>query len=178
MARLIFLPWLFVAVWSTGLSAQRGTDFSGSWALEDGTAAAADAPARLTIRQPLTTTTTTRGDPMPPAYLTLAVIRHFANKAEEATYRIGTLGGVVGGLPDRGATSSGRASLSRERSVRWREDALWIEEWTLTAGVVTGARTEVWRLDERGRLIVTLDIREGEKIDRRMLTYRRDSTQK
>lgn len=119
-----------------------------------------------------------RGDPMSPAYLTLAVIRHFANKAEEAAYRIGTIGGVVGGLPDRGATSSGRASLSRERSVRWREDALWIEEWTLTAGVVTGARTEVWRLDERGRLIVTLEIREGEKIDRRILTYRRDSTQK
>ena len=177
MARLIFLPWLLVAVWSIGLSAQRGTDFSGSWALEDGTAAAADTPARLTVRQPLTTTTV-RGDPMPPAYLTLTVTRHFANKAEEAAYRIGTIGGVVGGLPDRGATSSGRASLSRELSIRWRETALWIEEWTLTAGVVTGARTEVWRLDEHGRLIVTLEIRDGEKTDRRALAYRRDSTQK
>lgn len=176
MARLIFLPWLFVAVSSIGLLGQQGTDFSGSWVLEDGTASA-DTPVRLTVQQPLTTNTR-RGDPMPPAYLTLTVIRHFANNAEEASHRIGTMGGVVGGLPDHGATSSGRASLSRERSVRWREDALWIEEWTLTAGVVTGARTEVWRLDERGRLIVTLEIREGEKIDRRILTYRRDSTQK
>ena len=176
MARLIFLPWLFVAVWSIGLQGQQGPDFSGNWVLEDGTAAA-DTPARLTVQQPITTTTI-RGDPMPPAYLTLAVIRHFANKDEEATYRIGTLGGVVGGLPDRGATSSGHASTSREWSVRWREGALWMEEWTLTAGVVTGARTEVWRLDERGRLIVTLEIREGEKTDRRTLAYRRDSTQK
>ena len=170
------LPWLFVAVWSIGLFAQRGTDFSGTWVVEDGTAAA-DTPARLTVRQPLITTTM-RGDPMPPAYLTLTVIRHFANKAEEASYRIGTMGGVVGGVPDRGATSSGRASLSREWSVRWREDALWIGERTLTAGVVTGARTEVWRLDGRGRLIVTLEIRDGEKTDRRTLAYRRDSTQK
>jgi hypothetical protein len=177
VARLIFLPWLFVAVWSVGLSAQRGTDFSGSWVLEDGTAAAADTPTRLTVRQPITNTTV-RGDLMPPAYLTLAVTRHFADKVEEATYRIGTMGGVVGGLPDRGATPSGRASMSREWSVRWREQALWMEEWTLTAGVVTGARTEVWRLDERGRLIVTLEIREGEKTDRRTLAYRRDSTQK
>lgn len=176
MARLIFLPWLFVTVSSIGLHGQQGTDFSGSWVLEDGTASA-DTPVRLTVQQPITTTTR-RGDPMPPAFLTLAVIRHFANKAGETTYRIGTLGGVVGGLPDRGATSNGHASMSREWSVRWREDALWIEEWTLTAGVVTGARTEVWRLDERGRLIVTLEIREGEKIDRRLLAYRRDSAQR
>ena len=174
MARLIFPPWLFVAVSSIGLHGQQGTDFSGRWVLEDGTAPA-ETPASLTVQQPITTTTM-RGDPMPPAYLTLTVTRHFANTAQEAAYRIGTLGGVVGGLPDRGATSSGRASMSREWSVRWREDALWLEEWTLTAGVVTGARTEVWRLDERGRLIVTLEIREGEKVDRRTLAYRRDAT--
>jgi hypothetical protein len=176
VARLIFGLWLFVAVWSIGLLGQQGTDFSGSWVLEDGVASA-DTPARLTIQQPITRTTI-RGDPMPPAYLTLVVVRHVANKAEETTYRIGTLGGVVGGLPDRGAAPSGRASMSREWSALWSEDALWMQEWTLTAGVVTGARTEVWRLDERGRLIVTLEVRDGEKTDRRTLAYRRDSTQK
>lgn len=177
MAKRVLLAWLFAAVGSIAVHGQRGTDFSGRWVLEDETAAPADTPATLTVRQPITTTTM-RGDPMPPAYLTLTVIRHFPNKAEEATYRIGTLGGVVGGLPDRGAPSSGRGSVSREWSVRWRDDALWMEEWTLTAGVVTGARTEIWRLDDRSRLIVTLEIRNGGKTERSTLAYRRDSTQK
>ena len=35
VARLIFLPWLFVAVSSIGLLGQQGTDFSGSWVLEE-----------------------------------------------------------------------------------------------------------------------------------------------
>jgi hypothetical protein len=166
VARLIFLPLLFAAVSSIGLLGQQGTDFSGIWVLEGGTASA-DTPARLTVQQPITTTTR-RGDPMPPAYLTLTVTRHFANTAQEATYMIGTGGGVVGGLAGRPVTTSS------ERSVRWRDNALWIEQWNLAAGVVTSARTEIWRLDERGRLIVTLEIREGEKVERGTRAYRRD----
>ena len=167
MPRLLFLSCLVVTPWSIALHGQQGTDFSGSWLLEEGAASPADIPRRLTVRQPITTTTL-RGDPMPPAYLTFTVIRHFANIAEEATYMIGTTGGVVGGLPGRAVRTSS------EWSVRWRGDSLWFEKWNLTAGVVTSARTEVWRLDERGRLIVTLEIREEEKVDRRTLTYRRE----
>ena len=165
MARLIFGLWLFVAVWNIGLLGQQGTDFSGSWVLEDGTATT-DTPVRLTVQQPITTTTR-RGDPMPPAYLTLAVTRHFANKAEEATYRIGVIGGVVGGLPRQAVTTSS------EHSIRWRENALWIENWNRTSDVITSARIEVWRIDERGRLIVMLEVREGGNVDRKMHAYRR-----
>jgi hypothetical protein len=165
--KLLFLPWLFVAASSIALHGQQGTNFSGNWVLEDGTTASADIPARLTVQQPITTTTM-RGDPMPPAYLTLTVTRHFANSAQEDTYRIGTLGGVVGGLPRT------VPATSTEWSVRWREGSLWMEQRNLSAGVITSARTEVWRLDERGRLIVTLRIRDGEKEDTRTFAYRRD----
>jgi len=165
-SKLIFLPWLFVAASSIALHGQQGTDFSESWVLEEGIAAA-DTPARLTVQQPVTTTTM-RGDPVPPAYLTLTVTRHFASSAQKDTYRIGTLGGVVGGLPRSVRTTSS------EWSVRWRGDSLWMERWNLTSGVVTSAKTEVWRLDERGRLIVTLEMREGGKVERRTLAYRRE----
>jgi hypothetical protein len=162
----MFLPWLFVAVSSISLHGQQGTDFSGSWVLEDGTTASADIPARLTVKQPIITTTG-RGAPMAPAFRTITITRHSANNDQEETHQIGLRGGVVGGLPRSSpATSS-------EWSVRWRGDTLWMEKWNLTAGVVTSSRIEGWRLDERGRLIVDLAIREGEKVTRRIVAYRK-----
>jgi hypothetical protein len=166
MARLIFLPWLFVAVSIVALHGQQGTNFSGSWVLEDGTAAA-DIPARLTVQQPITITNAL-GAPIPPGRRTITITRHFTNSAEETTYPIGVMGGVVAGLPRTVPTTSS------EWSVRWRGDSLWMEKWNLTAGVITSSRIEVWRLDERGRLIVDLEIREGEKLARRIVAYRRE----
>ena len=165
--KLIFLPWLFVAVSSISLHAQQGVDFSGSWVLEDGTTVSADIPARLTVQQPIITTTA-RNAPMAPAFRTITITRHFANYARDETHDIGVIGGVVGGLPGQAVRTSS------EWSVRWRGDTLWMEKWNLTAGVVTSSRLEIWRLDERGRLIVDLAIRDGDKVERRIVAYRRE----
>jgi hypothetical protein len=167
MPRPIVVSWLFVAVWSIGLHGQQGTDFSGNWVLEDGTAASADIPARLTVQQPITTTNAL-GAPIPPGRRTITITGHFANSAEETTYPIGVLGGVVGGLPRTVPTTSS------EWSVGWKGDSLWMEKWSLSSGVITSSRIEVWRLDERGRLIVDLEIRDGEKVARRVVAYRRE----
>ena len=68
------LPLIFASsLFAVTLIAQRGTDFSGSWALDETQVRPApDIPQRLVVRQPVTTTNA-RGAPMPPAYLTLNV---------------------------------------------------------------------------------------------------------
>lgn len=166
VARLL-LSWVFVAAWSIALHGQQGTDFSGSWLLEEGAASPADIPRRLTVRQPITTTTL-RGDPMPPAYLTLTVTRHFANSVQETTYKIGTIGGTVGGLPGVPGVST-----KTEHAVLWRGDALAIENWNWSGGVRRG-RTEVWRLDG-DRLIITVTLSELETANAQTFAYRRES---
>lgn len=164
--------WLFAAIWGIGLHAQQGTDFSGSWVLESSSASSEEIPGRLTVRQPVTTTNAL-GKPMPPAYLTLDVTRHFANTIQQATYRIGLVGGVVGGLP-----GSDTSSKSSDWSVRWIGDSLWIHERTSTPSAASASeRTETWRLDDAGKLNITLEIRGSRIVDVRRwtLAYRRES---
>ena len=167
----LLLAWLLVAASSVGLSAQQGTDFSGSWVLEDSSASSELIPDRLTVRQPVTTTNVF-GKPMPPAYLTLDVTRHFANSVQEATYRIGVIGGVSGGL----AGVPGPTSRS-DWEVRWVGDSLWINQRQFASGALASERSETWRLDDAGRLNITLEIRGSQIVDVRrwMLAYRREN---
>jgi len=165
MTRLLLLAWLFTAAWSIALHGQQGTDFSGNWVL-DAAPSAADIPVRLTVKQ-LITTTNMLGAPMPPAYLTLTVSRHFANSVQETTYRIGTIGGTVGGLPGVPGVST-----KTEHAVLWRGDALAIENWNWSGGVRRG-RTEVWRLDEDG-LIITVTLSELGTAKAQTFAYRRE----
>ena len=167
MARRTLVSWCFVAVCSIGLHGQQGTDFSGGWVLEDRTAASAEIPAKLTVQQPITTTTML-GAPMPAAYLTITVHRHFANTVRDETYFIGTFGGVVGGTP-------GKPSKSSAYATGWKGDALWIQQKNFTeSGSLARERTELWRLDEAGRLIVTLALTDAGKVETRTLVFRRE----
>lgn len=163
----LLCSWLIVAIWSIGLHAQQGTDLSGSWVLEESSAPSDTIPGRLTVQQPLTTTDAF-GQPRPPAYLTLSVTRYFPDSVREATYRVGLVGGVVGG--------PGPATRS-DWSVRWIGDSLWINEREFTAGAMASERTETWRLDETGRLLIALEIRGARIVDVRRwtLVYRRES---
>lgn len=168
MPRPLLLSWFFVAAWSIALHGQRGTDFSGNWVLDAGPSAA-DIPIRLTVMQPITTTNML-GAPMPPAYLTLTVSRHFANSVQETTYKIGTIGGIVGGLPDAGLPRG--VPTGTEHAVLWRGDALAIENWNWSGGVRRG-RTEVWRLDS-DRLIITVTLSELGTAKAQTFAYRRE----
>jgi hypothetical protein len=80
------------------------------------------------------------------------------------------VGGVVGGLPGPGTSSRS------DWSVRWIGDSLWINERQFAAGALASERTETWRLDDAGRLRITLEIRGSKVVDVRRwtLTYRRD----
>ena len=110
---------------------------------------------------------------MPPAYLTLNVKRHLGDLVQEDEYRIGVIGGTVGGLP--GTTGGGS-----RYEVTWRGDSrgdfLWIyRETSAASGANITRRGETWRIDDRGRLNISIETREkDEAAVTQTLTYRRE----
>ena len=166
---LILASCLTVVGLAETLVAQRGTDFSGRWVLDETQVRPApDIPQRLVVEQPLTTTNV-RGEPMPPAYLTLRVTRHLGDVVQEDEYRIGVIGGIVGGLP-------GPSQGGSRFEVRWVGDSLWIyKESYGPSGANIRRRGEIWRIDERGRLVIEIETRDkDEPAATRTLTYRRE----
>src|SRR5215208_7639833 len=163
---------LTASVLAVTLVAQRGTDFSGSWVLDETQVRPApDIPQRLVVEQPLTTTNV-RGEPMPPAYLTLEVKRYLGEVVHHDLYRIGLIGGTVGGLPGPGGGSPGGGS---RYEVTWRGDVLWIYRETVAAsGANIQRRGETWRIDDLGRLVISIETREkDEAAATQTLAYRR-----
>jgi hypothetical protein len=162
--RLILASWLIAVT----LIAQRGTDFSGSWVLDETPVRSApDIPQRLVVQQPVTTTTA-RGAPMPPAYLTLMVTRYLGDVVQQDEYRISTVGGTVGG--------PGPSAGGSRYEVGWIGDSLWIynESYTASGGNIR-RRGETWRIDELGRLVISVETREkDEAVATRTLVYRRE----
>jgi hypothetical protein len=129
----------------------------------------------LAIHQPLRRTTVL-GERMPPAFVHLTVERHFESGVRAETYHIGTVGGTVGITGD-----GSDPSLNPARSlvsVRWEGDRLYIETGrysgpTRDSGPYT-EHTEVWWLDEQGRLLITVTDRwSNAEVATRTLTYRR-----
>jgi len=157
------------SLFAVTLIAQRGTDFSGSWVLDETQVRPVpDIPQRLVVQQPVTTTNA-RGAPMPPAYLTLNVTRYLGDVVQQDEYRISTIGGTVGGLPGPSAGGS-------RYEVTWRGDSLWIyNESYGPSGANIRRRGETWRIDELGRLVISVETREkDEAVATRTLVYRRE----
>src|SRR5687767_11436659 len=162
---------LTASVLAVTLVAQRGTDFSGSWVLDETQVRAApDIPQRLVVEQPLTTTTNPRGEPMPPAYRTLYVKRYLGDVVQEGTYRIGLIGGTVAGIvPGQPAGGGSRYEVT------WRGDSLWIYQESYGPSGANIRRGETWRIDDRGRLVISIENRENdEPATTQTLVYRRD----
>ena len=105
---------------------------------------------------------------MPPAYRTLNVKRFLGDVVQEDDYRIGLIGGAVGGVP-------GPSGGSRYE-VTWRGDFLWIYRENYSAsGATIRRRGETWRIDDRGRLVISIENREeDEPATTQTLVYRRD----
>jgi len=172
MSRLPLI--LAASLFAVTLIAQRGTDFSGSWALDETQVRPApDIPQRLVVQQPVTTANA-RGAPMPPAYLTLEVKRYLGDVVQQDDYRIGLIGGTVGGLPGPGLPSASAGGSRFE--VTWRGDSLWIyNESYGPSGANIRRRGEMWRIDELGRLVIDVETREkDEAAATRTLVYRRE----
>jgi hypothetical protein len=164
----------FVAV---GLAAQGKPDFSGSWVLQDPRQPGVDIARALTIRQPVRRTTVL-GEPMPPAFLDLTVERHFESGVRAEVYQIGTEGGTVSGIVGNGRPNQDVNRARSRVSVRWEGNQLRIETGrysgpTRDSGPYT-EHAEAWRLDEQGRLVITVvDQRSDSEVATRTLTYRR-----
>ena len=165
---LILASCLTASILAVTLVAQRGTDFSGTWVLDETQIRPApDIPQRLVVEQPLITTTNVRGEPMPPAYYTLYVTRHLGDVVQQDNHRIGLSGGTVGG-PGSGGGS--------RYEVAWRGDSLWIySESSGASGANIRRRGELWRIDQLGRLVISIETRDkDEAVATRTLTYRRE----
>jgi hypothetical protein len=165
---LAFGSCLIASVCAVTVAAQRGTDFSGTWVLDETQVLPApDIPQRLVVEQPLTTTNV-RGEPMPPAYLTLEVKRYLGDVVQHDLYRIGLIGGTVSGLP-------GPSGGSRYE-VTWRFGFLWIYRETYgPLGANIRRRGETWQIDDLGRLVISIETREkDEAATTQTLAYRRD----
>ena len=160
---------LIAVVCAVPVAAQRGTDFSGSWVLDETQVRPApDIPQRLVVQQPLTTMTNVRGGPIPPAYLRLYVTRYLGDVVQEDAYPIGLIGGSVAGTVQPGGGS--------RYEVTWRGDSLWIyRESYGAAGANIRRRSETWRIDDLGRLVISVETREqSEAATTQTLAYRRD----
>ncbi|MGH9238989.1 MAG: hypothetical protein ACRD3G_13195 [Vicinamibacterales bacterium] len=67
--------------------------------------------------------------------------------------------------------------MGRNRvAVEWRGSFLWVERQSVsTAGAIVPERTEAWRLDDLGRLVITVTDRQGrDRATSETLAYRRD----
>ena len=106
---------------------------------------------------------------MPPAYLTLMVTRYLGDVVQQDDYQIGLSGGTVGGL---GGASTGGSHFE----VKWIGDSLWIyRESHGPSAANIRRRGEIWRIDERGRLVIEVETRErDEAVATRTLVYRRE----
>jgi len=175
--RILLRCLLLTPLVAAGLAAQDRPDFSGKWVLQHPPQPDVDIPRTLAIRQPLRRATAL-GEPMPPAFLDLTVERHFESRMRAETYHIGTVGGTVGGIVGEGRLDQDVNRAWSRVSVRWEGDRLHIEAGrysgpTRDSGPYT-EHTEVWWLDEQGRLLITVvDRRSDSEVATRTLTYRR-----
>jgi hypothetical protein len=159
------------------VAAQDKPDFSGRWVLEDPLPAAADTPRAMTIRQSLTRTTV-HGKPMEPYWSDVVVEREFADDVRSETHRIGIVGGTVTGA-GTGRAGAGSEGTSTAYSVTWDAKELVIQTGSYSPPA-PGTRSyrerkEVWSLDERGRLVVTVTNRSSDTATTtQMSRYRRE----
>ena len=161
MRKLTLAFGFILALSGGGIAAQNQPNFSGKWVLAPEFQPSATVPRALSVQQEGKTTNV----PGPPASIT--VERQFADRVQlRYTEYIGVPGGVAGGGP-------GVTPRPVSRSVRWDGAALRFERTEFTAiGEVIRRTTEVWRLDDRDRLVITLENQEGNTVDTRTVAFR------
>lgn len=158
---------------AAAFATQPRPDFSGTWVLQEPRSPGVDIPRMMAVRQSLVRTTVL-GEPMPPAFLELTVERRFDGGVRAETYRIGTEGGTRPIAGD-GSDPPVHHAWTRE-SVQWEGDRLQIETGRYSgssrdSGPYT-EHTEVWWLDDHGRLRITVvDRWSGSEVQTRTLAY-------
>jgi len=168
----VAICWLTVFAGAcASLPAKPGPDFSGVW-LRELVVAGPDVPEAMSIKQSLVRTNI-YGKPMKPFFRDITVTRSWGNVTGAESYNIGTLGGTISGQ-----AGGELDSLRTHHRVAWQERALVFESGSYTGSAPeTGnwtERREVWKLDSRGRLHVTLTTRSAGDVTREAAAvYRR-----
>jgi hypothetical protein len=175
MRKVMFASFFIVAAWSIGLDGQTRADFSGSWVLDDrccnpgtGWKPSETIPGRLTVRQPMTTTDAT-GAAMPPEYIALIVKRDFADRTQEETYPIE----LVGEAGSRPPVQSRQTRVAAQ----WRGTfflQIELKVFTAAGDAERSPWTEFWRIDDLGRLVITVATKGPGTVDSYVLAYRRE----
>lgn len=157
---------------SAAATSQTRPEFDGTWELEDSQPAASDVPRRLVIRHDKNTSA--------PAFDELVVERALGSNVRSTTYRIGLVGGVVGGVDKEGRGSGPDGHPPRTQFfVRWDPDNRLVIETASYSGLTRAAgpyseHMEVWWLDSAGKLVMTVEHRTDAGGTTRTLTYRRE----
>jgi len=161
------------------VAAQGKPDFSGRWVLAASPGAGPNVARSLTVRQPIVRTNV-YGAPMDPLFGELTVERQFVSAVRTDIYQIGVTGGRVGGVVPTGRGTGPDMNIPEDRfSVRWEGNRLVIETGnysgpTREAGPYT-EHVEVWQLDARGMLILSVTDRgSGIESTTKTLTYRKN----
>ena len=161
---------IFAAVAVT--TAQDRPDFSGTWILVSPNPAPSNAPQTLVVEASFRRQSV-RGTPINPPLVTLTVSSRFGNAIRSDIYTVGTIGGVVGGLPEKGRPDNGPRTSSRY-STRWDGDKLVVDLANYADGKLTSEHGEVWSLDGQGTLSITVtDHIVGDPATTTNLVYRR-----
>lgn len=139
--------------------AQDAPDLSGTWVLESTAAPQAGVPRAITF-SPSVALTNALGEPITPFVREMTITRVSDEGLRSETYRVGVVGGRVGGV------ALGDAPVPRSRwRVQWEDRALVIETGTASGSSADPRewpeRREVWALDQRRRLRGTISTRHG-----------------
>ena len=162
-----------------GLVAQDKPDFSGRWVLQDPPQPGVDIPRAWRSISP-SAEPQRLGEPMPPAFLDLSVERQFESRVPASRpITSGRRVAPLGASSETAVLLRTSTGLQSRVSVRWEGDPVPRSKRGATRDRRTVAgqyaeHTEVWRLDEQGRLTITVvDRRSDAEVATRTLTYRR-----
>ena len=172
------LSWLPVAcmLFASAAAGRTQPDFSGRWVLVDPVDATTNIPRTLIVQQPIVRTNVF-GAPMPPAFLSITIERHFVDDIRTDTYQLGVEGGMVGGVSP-GVTPNAPVPQTRF-SVHWDSDRLVMETGNYSGSTREAGsyaeRVEIWQLDSKGTLrVMTTDRGSAIAPATTTTTYRRD----
>ena len=137
---------LIAFVCAVTVTAQLSTDFSGDWVLEDPVQPPVDVPQRIGVVQRI-------ADPGYKDAVKVMVELQYADRVHYATFHVGPDISDSGGL----SSSTRGPRIASRGSIRPQGSALRFEErrWNADTGAVLFDHTRIWRLDDKGRLVVT-----------------------
>ncbi len=135
-------------------------DFSGRWVLIDPRQPPPDVAREMVVRESFRDRSVT-GTPLAEPFITIDIERNCESGTKSESYPIGVAGGSVPGLPEGADPRASSEPRYQGRFIaKWNGDRLVIETGTYSGGTRESGpyteRLEVWSVEKRGTLSVTI----------------------